>query len=210
MDNNLIVEYETEFVNLLHTVQLQVSDDDNSTNFNTDSNPMDNMFTELNDLLDQIDIEINNVADKQTWRAKLRQYKTEYQTAKSLYDTKYKEQRERALLFGDNNNNMNDTQRQQLLSNHHLLNDTHNKLQDATRIALDTEQIGSQIMNNLRSQRETIENSHQNLSQVDSQLDKSLQTLRQMTHRLLANKFISYAIIAVLILLIFCVIYSKF
>lgn len=83
-------------------------------------------------------------------------------------------------------------------------------MRDATRIAVDTEGVGSQIMMDLRSQRETLENARQTLFQADSYVDKSIRTLKTMSRRLVANKFISYAIIAVLILLILLVLFSKF
>ncbi len=132
------------------------------------------------------------------------------------------EDKQRNLLFGDNNNtpdlnesnpdynNLNEEQRQQLLDSHHVLNKTNTRLQDAQRMANDTEQIGSQIMTDLRSQRETLEHSRAHLTQADTYLDKSVRTLRTMSRRLVANKLISYAIIAVLILLILLVLYSKF
>lgn len=83
-------------------------------------------------------------------------------------------------------------------------------MRDASRLANETEGIGSQIMMDLRSQRETLENARDTLFQADSYVDKSIKTLKVMSRRLIANKAISYAIIAVLILLIILVIFSKF
>ena len=45
---------------------------------------------------------------------------------------------------------------------------------------------------------------------LNTYVDKSIQTLKSMSRRITANKFISYAIIAVLILLILLVLASKF
>lgn len=122
--------------------------------------------------------------------------------------------RNRDLLFqgAGNEGAVGDSgdQRQQLLSNHAVLSRTGDKLRDATRLAIDTEGVGSQIMMDLRSQRETLDNARQTLFQADSYVDKSIRTLKTMSRRLVANKFISYAIIAVLILLILLVLFSKF
>lgn len=122
--------------------------------------------------------------------------------------------RDRDLLFGEVASsmptNLNEEQRQQLLSNHELLTKSGDKLKDATRVASETEGVGSQIMMDLRSQRETLENARQTLFQADSYVDKSIRTLKTMSRRLVANKFISYAIIGVLILLILLVLFSKF
>ena len=75
---------------------------------------------------------------------------------------------------------------------------------------METENIGSNILNDLRSQREQINGARNTLLQADNYVDRSVQTLKTMGRRLTANKFISYGIIAVLILLIFLVLFSKF
>lgn len=173
---------------------------------------------ELFDLLDQMEIEVNNsVRDSQeraVHKAKIREYKKQVQTALKQPLQKLIDSRDRDMLFGDMSDSvpstLNDEQRQQLLSNHSLLASSGDKLRDATRIASETEGIGSQIMMDLRSQRETLENSRNTLFQADSYVDKSIRTLKTMSRRLVANKFISYAIIAVLILLILLVLFSKF
>ncbi|CDH09024.1 probable t-SNARE VTI1 [Zygosaccharomyces bailii ISA1307] len=172
---------------------------------------------ELMDLLDQMEIEVNsalpNGQDRANFKAKLRGYRKQVQTELKQPLQQLIDSRDRDLLFGEQNSqfaHLNDDQRQQLLSNHALLQGTGDKLRDATRIATKTEGIGSSIMNDLRSQRETLENARQTLFTADSYVDKSIRTLKTMSRRLVANKFISYAIIAVLILLILLVIFSKF
>ncbi|CDO93300.1 unnamed protein product [Kluyveromyces dobzhanskii CBS 2104] len=167
------------------------------------------------ELIDQMEIELNNTGNsldskrRASYKAKIRDYKKQCQNEikdplKSLI-----EDSDRAQLF-EGRHFDNDEQRQQLLSNHALLQRSGDKLGDATRLASETENVGAQIMMDLRSQRETLENARQTLFHADSYVDKSMRTLKTMTRRLIANKFISYAIIAVLILLILLVIFSKF
>lgn len=172
---------------------------------------------ELVDLLDQMEIEVNsaipNGQERANVKAKLRGYRRQVQTELKQPLQQLIDSRDRDLLFGEQNPqfaNLNEDQRQQLLSNHSILQGTGDRLRDATRIATETEGIGSTIMNDLRSQRETLENARQTLFTADSYVDKSIRTLKTMSRRLVANKFISYAIIAVLILLILLVIFSKF
>lgn len=103
-----------------------------------------------------------------------------------------------------------DEQRSQLLQSNAALERTSERLRDSSRIANETEQIGSNIMLDLRSQREQLNNSRNTLFEADGYVDKSIQTLKSMTRRMATNKIITYSIIAVLIILIFLVIASKF
>lgn len=179
---------------------------------------------ELLDLLDQMEIEVNNsvsnIQERAVYKGKLREYKKQIETGLKQPLQKLMDVRDRDLLFGEVGNcdsvedgqtgYMDEDQRQQLLANHSILQKSGDRLRDATRIATETEGIGSQIMNDLRSQRETLENARQTLFQADSYVDKSMKTLKTMSRRLVANKFISYAIIGVLVLLILLVLFSKF
>lgn len=172
---------------------------------------------ELLDLIDQMEIEVNsaiqNGQERANYKAKLRGYRKQVQSDLRQPLQQLIDSTDRDLLFGEQNHqfdHLDDEQRQQLLSNHSILQGTGDRLRDATRIATETEGIGSNIMNDLRSQRETLENARQTLFTADSYVDKSIRTLKTMSRRLVANKFISYAIIAVLILLILLVLFSKF
>ena len=101
-------------------------------------------------------------------------------------------------------------QRQQLLNSQQRLERSSDRLREAQRVGNETEQVGAGILNDLRGQREQIVNSRNTLTDADSYIDKSLRTLRSMARRMAANRMISYAIIAVLILLIVFVLASKF
>lgn len=168
---------------------------------------------ELFDLIDQMDIEVNNsirdISERAGYKSKLRDYKKQIQQEikiplQGLIDNENRDSLFKGVKID------NDEQRQQLLSNHMLLERTGDRLKDATKLAIETEGIGSQIMVDLRSQRETLENARKTLFQADSHVDRSIRTLKTMSRRLVANKFISYAIIAVLIILIILVLFSKF
>lgn len=221
--SQLLTSYESEFHSLLETTKLSLS---NPAQANP--NQLTQNKDELSELLEQMEIEVNNTLRPQgnqeetaKWRSHLRELKRVVQRDVEAPLAKLQEDRQRDLLFGgassaddftvdDNGQPLDEEQRQQLLNSHHILNKTNTRLQDAQRMATDTEQMGSQIMSDLRSQRETLEHSRMHLSQADTYLDKSVRTLRTMSRRLVANRFISYAIIAVLILLILLVLYSKF
>lgn len=172
------------------------------------------------ELLDQMSIEVQNLPTTQrsSYNTKIRQYRTQIDDAKSKYK-KLADVQDRHELFesryrddGDDNplNGVSDSQRKQLLNNQSSLERSSQRLQDSQRIALETESIGGNILNDLRSQREQIGGARNTLMQADTYVDRSILTLKSMGRRLTANKFISYGIIAVLILLIFLVLFSKF
>ncbi|SCU91770.1 LAFA_0F05688g1_1 [Lachancea sp. 'fantastica'] len=218
--SSLLSSYEAEFQTTLQQAKtlLSVAPSQPISQRTGTLKEVEQQHDELLDLIDQIEIEVNNGAldlqERSLFKEKVRKYKKQVQTDVKLQLQQLEDSRNRDLLFGDANGdnepNASSGQRQQLLSNHAILSRTGDKLRDATRMAVDTEGVGSQIMMDLRAQRETLENARQTLFQADSYVDKSIRTLKTMSRRLVANKFISYAIIAVLILLILLVLFAKF
>ncbi|KAK6464653.1 snare region anchored in the vesicle membrane C-terminus-domain-containing protein [Scheffersomyces coipomensis] len=172
------------------------------------------------EMLDQMSIEVQNLPNNQrsSFNAKIRQYKTQVDDSKSRLNLILDDEDKRQLFgsrYSDNGDgefgdSVHDQQRKQLLNNNSSLDRSSQRLKDSQRIALETEGIGGNILNDLRAQREQIEGSRSTLSTADSYVDKSIRTLKSMSRRLVANKFISYAIIGVLIVLIFLVLASKF
>lgn len=171
------------------------------------------------EILDQMSIEVQNLptSDRSSYNAKIRQYKSQVDDSK-MKMKQYLDDLDRSNLFGDNYRDLpddeefglHDQQRKQLLQNQSSLDRSSQRLRDSQRIALETESVGGNILNDLRSQREQILGARDTLMAADGYVDKSIQTLKSMSRRLVANKFISYAIIAVLIILIFLVLASKF
>ncbi|GMM54118.1 v-SNARE protein [Maudiozyma humilis] len=225
--SSLLSSYESEYKSTLALAlqNLAAAPSQTLAERNSTLSHVEEQKDELLDLVDQMDIEVNNAVADATQRAgvkaRLRGYRKEIADKVRTPLQQLMDARDRDALFGSSaggsaagmpgaDANMTEEQRQQLLQSHNVLNRTGERLRDASRIAAETEGIGSQIMADLRAQRETLENSRQTLFQADSYVDKSIKTLKTMSRRLVANKFISYAIIAVLILLILLVLFSKF
>ncbi|AAS53206.1 AFL168Wp [Eremothecium gossypii ATCC 10895] len=212
---SLLKSYEADFQATLEQCQrlLRQAQGEPVAQRNATLQTLEQHKDDLYDILDQMEVEVNNMvgdpARQVASRSALRDLRREAgmvkQQLRELMDA-----RDRDALFPAGAADMDNEQRQQLLSNHAMLQQTGERLVDAMRLANETEGIGNQVMMDLRSQRETLEHSRQNLFLADSYVDKSVRTLKTMSRRLVANKFISYAIIAVLILLILMVLYSKF
>lgn len=101
-------------------------------------------------------------------------------------------------------------QRNRLLSGTDRLEQSSSRLQSSQRIAHETESIGAGILSDLHAQREQITNTRDRLMQADGYVDKSMKSLKSMGRRMITNKIITGSIIAILIMLILLVIYSKF
>ncbi|GMF32436.1 unnamed protein product [[Candida] boidinii] len=179
---------------------------------------IENSIDDCKDLLDSMILEVNNIStsSRSSYNAKLRTYKSDIDRLSNDLK-KLMDDEDRRNLFtttiensdGSNADAMN-SQRQTLLHGNASLDRSSQRLNDSLRIARETEDVGSSIMNNLHSQREQILNSRDTLSEADSYVDRSIQTIKSMTRRMATNKMITYGIIALLIILIMLVLYSKF
>jgi vesicle transport through interaction with t-SNAREs protein 1 len=73
--------------------------------------------------------------------------------------------------------------RTRLLSGTATLEDSTRRLEDSHRMALETEDVGADILRNLRGQREQIEHSRDTLGRADTGIDKASGTLKKMIRR---------------------------
>lgn len=191
----------------LNKIQLLSGDERSGT-----MKEVEQLLDECYDIIDQLNLEVQNISsvNRSSFNAKVRSYRNDLDGVKSNLK-KYMDDLDRQILFnGQNYDDMTTSQRQALLSSNASLERSSNRLKDSSRIALETENVGASILNDLRGQREQIVNSRNTLLQADGYVDRSMQTLKTMTRRLAANKLITYCIIAVLIVLIFLVLVSKF
>ncbi|KAL3631198.1 hypothetical protein CASFOL_024182 [Castilleja foliolosa] len=100
-------------------------------------------------------------------------------------------------------------QRDRLAMTTERLNQSTDRVRESRRAALETEELGVSILEDLHLQRETLLHSHNKLSDVDSAIDKSKKVLSSMTRRMSRNKWIVGSIIAALVLAIIVVLYFK-
>ncbi|KAL3654259.1 Vesicle transport v-SNARE 12 [Castilleja foliolosa] len=100
-------------------------------------------------------------------------------------------------------------QRDRLEMTTERLNQSTDRVRQTRRAALETEELGVSILEDLHQQRETLLHSHNKLSDVDIAIDKSKKVLSSMTKRMSRNKWIVYSIIVALVLAIILVLYFK-
>lgn len=90
-----------------------------------------------------------------------------------------------------------DRQRQTLLEGREALERTSQSLARSEMAALETEAIGTNVINDLSQQRETLERSANRLENIDRMTSDSRRILNSMSRKVLTNK-------VVLILIIIC------
>ncbi|GAA5884440.1 hypothetical protein JCM6882_005253 [Rhodosporidiobolus microsporus] len=100
-------------------------------------------------------------------------------------------------------------QRSRLLSQTDKLADGQRRLEDSHRMALETEDVGTNILRDLRTQRDTLEHTRDTLYDADGSIDRASNTLKKMIRRAYQQRAVTYAIIAILCLLILYVLFSK-
>jgi len=89
--------------------------------------------------------------------------------------------------------------RQQILEGHQKIDDGHERLLNAHRIAVETEDIGREVLTDLSQQRKQLEDARDNLQQIDDNMTKSRKILSAMTRRIATNKMILAFIILLLL-----------
>ncbi|KAL6567687.1 Vesicle transport v-SNARE 12 [Orobanche gracilis] len=100
-------------------------------------------------------------------------------------------------------------QRGRLAISTERLNQSTDRVRESRRAALETEELGVSILEDLHQQRETLLHSHKKLSDVDSAIDRSKKVLSSMTRRMSRNKWIIGSIVAALMLAVIIVLYFK-
>lgn len=149
--------------------------------------------------LEQIQLEIRDLepSNRQTWtnklncaQAELKRLETEYKTVQDktqnpAYDSAVDD-------FEDIG--IRDEQKQRLLNNSERIERTGNRLTEGYRIILETEQIGTQVLQDLHHQRETIQSARSRMRETNADLGRASRTLNSMMARALREKAVLYGI----------------
>ncbi|XP_041981792.1 vesicle transport through interaction with t-SNAREs homolog 1A [Aricia agestis] len=161
-------------------------------------------FEEANDLLEQLELEYRGSgagSRVSAYRAELQRVKDEYRkvgTNPALYNIDNEEYDDWST---------GNEQRQKLLDNTERLERTGKSLTEGYRVVLETEQIGAAVLQDLNSQRETIQRSRGRLRETDEQLNRSTRLLKTMMMRALQERFVLGIVFLVLVALIGLAVY---
>lgn len=175
---------------------------------------------EAEEIISQMDVELQSLdralkptinTKVKSFRAEVSTFKTQIKQAQSQFSLPDTTHSTTYTDFSDSSpSSQAQHQRDRLLQANQLLETGTTRLESSHRIALETEELGTGILRDLRSQREQIEGTRDTLREADGHIDKASNTLNKMIRRMYRQRIVTGAIISVLVLLIIFILYTKF
>ena len=157
---------------------------------------VERLVEEAQDLLEQMDLEVRDMpsASRQTSNVRVRSYHDELQRLQKDFRRSQVQLADAAQgrdeLLGPDDAANSEDQRERLLQNTEKMTKSTNRLEEGYRMALETEEIGRGIMDNLHRDRETITRARDRLRGVDQDLGRSGRILNGMVRRVYQNRII--------------------
>ncbi|XP_045500360.1 vesicle transport through interaction with t-SNAREs homolog 1A [Colias croceus] len=196
----LIQSYEQQYSVLTADITAKIgrlksgSDDDRDKL----SREIQSNFEEANDLLEQLELEYRGSGAGSrvaAYRAELQRVREEYRSVfnnSATYNIDPDEYEDWSTV---------NEQRRKLLDNTERLERTGKNLTEGYRVVLETEQIGAAVLQDLHSQRETIQRSRGRLRETDATLSRSGRVAQSMLARALQTRLVLGAVLVLLALL---------
>lgn len=173
------------------------------------------LLADVENLLEQMELTVRELNPASTDRSKYDLRVRSYRNDKKQLDSelqkaiqRLKEGADRTELMSfDNEISLN--QQDQLIENTERLERTSRRLQDTYRMVVETEQIGSEVLGDLSSQRETISRARDRMREADSDLNRSQKILSQMIRRVIQNRLLLLIIAVLLLFSLLFIIYKS-
>ncbi|XP_037318707.2 vesicle transport through interaction with t-SNAREs homolog 1A isoform X3 [Pungitius pungitius] len=154
---------------------------------------VDKQLEEVRELLEQMDLEAREIPiqSRAMYNSRLKSYKQEIEKlAKDFKRSRiaYSDEVRNELLGDEASSSENQLiklreERAHLLDNTEKLERSSRRLEAGYQIAVETEQVGQEILSNLNSDREKIQRARERLRETDANLGKSSRILTGMLRR---------------------------
>ncbi|XP_068112676.1 vesicle transport through interaction with t-SNAREs homolog 1A isoform X4 [Hyperolius riggenbachi] len=154
---------------------------------------VEKQLDEAKELLEQMDLEVREipVQSRGMYSSRMRSYKQEMSKLEADFKRSriaYSDEVRNELLGDDGNSSESQLiklreERAHLLDNTEVLERSSRRLEAGYQIAVETEQIGQNILENLSQDREKIQRSRERLRETDTNLGKSSRILTGMLRR---------------------------
>lgn len=141
----------------------------------------------------------NFVSRLNCYQAELKRLTQEFQNAKSetqiqMYDSSDFDELTTSGISGQ--------QQRRLLDNSERIERTGNRLADGYRTILETEQIGASVLQDLSSQRETLQKSRSRLREANEDLRQSSRIMNSMIMRSLRERAVLFGVVTIFIVVV--------
>ncbi|KAH8303525.1 hypothetical protein KR018_000313 [Drosophila ironensis] len=204
---SLLEQYEQQYAALIAEITAHIGrlqQQSNSSERHELSGKIDASLPEAQELLEQMGLEVRelNPAQRSSFNGKLQVAQAELKRLQAEYrQTKDKHRAQASNTFttldlGDSYEDVSIStdQRQRLLDNSERIERTGNRLTEGYRVALETEQLGAQVLNDLHHQRETLQGARARLRETNAELGRASRTLNTMMLRALREKVVLYGV----------------
>ncbi|KAJ3723097.1 vesicle transport v-snare protein vti1 [Lentinula raphanica] len=217
----LFDSYEQDFKQFIETIRekLEGNEDQDGEQRKASLRRVEMELDEADEMVSQMDIEIQGIPQsiRPQYYNRLKAAKADLSRYKKTFKDLSAELARSSLLtsstprpgYSSDDPYGSSSDRSRLLAGTALLEEGTKRLQDSHRLALETEEQGADILSNLRLQREQIENSRNTLEMANNSIARASKTLTGMIRRMYQQRFVTGAIIAILIFLIIIVVWSK-
>ncbi|XP_049614870.1 vesicle transport through interaction with t-SNAREs homolog 1A isoform X2 [Syngnathus scovelli] len=178
---------------------------------------VDKQLEEVRELLEQMDLEVREipVQSRAMYNSRLKSYKQEVEKLEKDFKRSriaYSDEVRNELLGDDASSSESQLiklreERAHLLDNTERLERSSRRLEAGYQIAVETEQVGQEILSNLHTDREKIQRARERLRETDANLGKSSRILTGMLRRIIQNRVLLFVLGAFIVLTIILAIY---
>ncbi|VIO85965.1 Uncharacterized protein BM_BM6904 [Brugia malayi] len=173
------------------------------------------LLVDVENLLEQMELTVRELmpssAERSKYELRVRSYRNDKKQLDAELDKAVQRLKDNAdrdeLLAYDNQISLN--QQDQLIENTERLERTSRRLQDTYRMVIETDQIGTEVLNDLSSQRETIMRARERMRQADRDLNRSHKMLSVMIRRIIQNRLLLLIVAVLLLFSLLFIIYKS-
>ncbi|XP_028586111.2 vesicle transport through interaction with t-SNAREs homolog 1A isoform X2 [Podarcis muralis] len=171
---------------------------------------VEKQLEEARELLEQMELEVREIPPQSRgmYSSRMRSYKQEMEKLEADFKRSriaYSDEVRNELLGDDGNSS--EIQRAHLLDNTERLERSSRRLEAGYQIAVETEQIGQDILENLSNDREKIQRARERLRETDANLGKSSRILTGMLRRIIQNRILLVILGIIVIFAVLMIIY---
>ncbi|KAM4715382.1 vesicle transport through interaction with t-SNAREs homolog 1A isoform 1-T1 [Anableps anableps] len=178
---------------------------------------VDKQLEEVRELLEQMDLEVREIPiqSRAMYNSRLKSYKQEMEKLEKDFKRSriaYSDEVRNELLGDDAISSESQLiklreERAHLLDNTERLERSSRRLEAGYQIAVETEQVGQEILANLHTDREKIQRARERLRETDANLGKSSRILTGMLRRIIQNRILVFVLGGIILLTIILAIY---
>ncbi|CAL8301319.1 unnamed protein product [Lota lota] len=178
---------------------------------------VDKQLEEVRELMEQMDLEVREipVQSRAMFNSRLKSYKQEVEKLEKDFKRSriaYSDEVRNELLGDEAGSSENQLiklreERAHLLDNTEKLERSSRRLEAGYQIAVETEQIGQEMLSNLNTDREKIQRARERLRETDANLGKSSRILTGMLRRIIQNRFLVFILGAIILITIILALY---